>query len=97
MPERRPALTTSVRSVTRAVRSGRRNGPPIEQRNCEQTQTRAVGFEPALSIALIDQAGLDCAIQGVPRATTVLAKISSFLAQAMSARLCFLPAAVSRR
>src|ERR1700733_5412022 len=33
---------------------------------------------------------------GVPRATTVLAKMSIFLAQATSARLCSFPAAVNR-
>ena len=34
---------------------------------------------------------------GVPRATTVLAKMSSFLAHAMRATLCGFPFAVSRR
>src|SRR5215472_16187442 len=34
--------------------------------------------------------------QGVPRATTVLTKISSFLAQAIRAALCSFPVAMSR-
>src|SRR5712691_1669594 len=34
--------------------------------------------------------------QGVPRSTTVLTKISSFLAQATSAALCSFPAALRR-
>ena len=69
---------------------------PVEQRNCKQTQ-RAWLTCAAPSSSLIDQAAFACEIHGVPRATTVLAKMSSFLAQAMSARLCCFPAAMRRR
>ena len=92
--ERRPALTGVC-----ARRHPRRPGRD-EETACGQTKklsgTERAAGEVFRTRRLIDQAGFGRAVHGVPRATTVLAKMSSFLAQAMSARLCSFPAALRR-
>ena len=52
--------------------------------------------DPASHHAAARTAGDLLLTHGVPRSTTVLTKISSFLAQAMSATLCSFPAAMRR-
>lgn len=78
--ERRPSLTAAVRGVL--VTAGR-DEETVPRSNKETVQ--AGGAAAGAS-----------ACQGVPLATTALMKMSSFLAQAISARLWPLPAAVSR-
>lgn len=80
---RRPSLTAAARDVVQVA--GRDEETAL--RSNKETRSYAV-VRAALS------GGPSC--HGVPRATTVLAKTSIFLAQATSARLCCFPAAISR-
>jgi hypothetical protein len=86
--ERRPSLTASARDV---VAMAGRDEETVVASNKETEG------QPGRRAAVIAALGDGWFCHGVPRATTVLTKMSSFLAQAMSARLCPFPAAISRR
>jgi len=80
-------LTASARDVV--VTAGRdEETVPVEQRN--------VRDQPVCGSAVAAMFGGGSWSHGIPRATMALMKISSFLAQAMSARLWPFPAAISR-
>jgi hypothetical protein len=92
MATRRPSLTAAARGVLPKV--GRDEETVAFGRTKKLTEGREFSAIRRLMFSCVQSA--PCGCHAVPRATTVLAKMTSFLAQATSATLCSFPAAMSR-